>query len=163
MTARMRIAIVLLLVACETHLQWHAGARTGSAPASRSSSSIGGAPAHDDTIVTCDGQGEHVCGTTCVMTGEPRAYGDTHNCGACNKQCAAGSVCYDRVCDTCPSNTTICDNAVLVHPGARDGTSYVEYTQVSVCADLSNDDGNCGKCNHACSQGLTCIQGHCER
>ena len=94
-------------------------------------------PAHPEN---CSGT---CCGATCTDTTI-----DKNNCGGCNAQCTAGTVCMGGHCGCLPSGAP-CSGAQTCCPNAG-------------CADLTTDIRNCGACGHSCGTGSTCVGGICR-
>lgn len=74
---------------------------------------------------------------------------DNTNCGKCNAKCPSGQVCYAGGCsNTCGGTSS---GQTLCTPDG--GAPY--------CANLKNDNANCGKCGAPCASGDACIGGAC--
>lgn len=100
----------------------------------------------------CDGDLENGCETSVAN--------DPANCGACGKKCGDGQRCAVPLAGSgaptcmCPSGMTFC-----------------EASMGPVCADLLNDNDNCGACDNECNYLANtapnvvgqCNQGRCER
>ena len=79
---------------------------------------------------------------------------DNDNCGVCGNKCQDGQRCrllppFMIPTCMCPEGQTFC------------GT--VGGVEIGTCADLVNDDRNCGACGVSCGIGGTCVYGKCER
>lgn len=75
---------------------------------------------------------------------------DNTNCGACGKSCTTGQVCFNSQC------TSTCGDAKTGQSvcGADGGAPY--------CANLKNDNANCGKCGVSCPSSQVCSNGACS-
>lgn len=102
-----------------------------------------GSCATDGSLVqaaTCDGAG--TCPPGAAASCAPFVCGG----GACpqsctgNAQCASNAACVGSTCTVCAAGRAVCNNA---------------------CADLNNDQNNCGACGHGCLGG-TCSGGFCQ-
>ena len=96
-------------------------------------------------------------GTACV---DPQS--DAANCGGCGKACAAGMTCAMGACvASCQAGLTLCKPTARapVDAGSSDGST--PGPMVPFCADLSEDEQNCGGCGKACGAGGQCVLGAC--
>ncbi len=82
------------------------------------------------------GQGQALCGGTCVTTSSSSIH-----CGACNAACPNNTVCSRGEC------VLACSNGLM-----QCGNS---------CVDALNDADHCGGCNTPCEDGYSCISGSC--
>jgi hypothetical protein len=83
----------------------------------------------------------------CASTGT-----DNANCGSCGNQCDPLQVCAGGVCaNTCLSTQVEC------YPDA--GTSIDGGPPQPYCADVKNDNENCGSCGYACPSNLPLCSG----
>lgn len=95
--------------------------------------------------ILCAG-GTTACGGACV-----NVQTDPNHCGRCGNACAPGFVCASGACQsTCPSGLFRC-----TRPSADGGV-------VESCADLTNDDANCGACGKKCAINETCTASACK-
>jgi len=126
------------------------------------------------------------CASACAAgydscTGNAGAYcanpqTDNANCGACGNQCAAGTSCAGGACvPTCQTGLTLCLSRVVSHDagtvdaasGSKDAAVTDSHatdagsTAPSLCADLEEDQDNCGACGNACPAGHACAAGKC--
>ncbi|MFT4038218.1 MAG: hypothetical protein QM692_08580 [Thermomicrobiales bacterium] len=69
----------------------------------------------------------------------------------CNGICLLTPAC----CDAFP------ETSCAVRNGNQPGTNWVCCYPPSFCADLANDDRNCGACGNACGTGKHCLNGEC--
>lgn len=92
-----------------------------------------------DGLCACP-NGQIRCGDKCVDAQE-----DYENCGACGKKCS--KICSNGKCTTCAA--------------IGQGSDCGDDTSGHYCANLANDNLNCGKCAHSC-QGWTCMKGKCR-
>jgi hypothetical protein len=98
--------------------------------------------------LACAG-GATKCGDACVDTKV-----DPNNCGTCNTKCASGLVCSAGACGlTCGAGLLKCDSGG--EAGVDAGTSQ------AICANTSNDNGNCGACGVTCTGAQRCVSGTC--
>ena len=75
---------------------------------------------------------------------------DNTNCGACGKTCKQGEICFGGGC------TGTCG-------GAQQGqTTCVADGGSPYCANLKNDNANCGACGKTCAADLLCVSGACK-
>jgi hypothetical protein len=75
---------------------------------------------------------------------------DNTNCGLCGKVCKQGEICFGGAC----SGT--CGTAQQGQTGCfTDGGS-------PYCANLKNDNQNCGACGKTCASDLVCVSGVCQ-
>ncbi len=87
------------------------------------------------------------CGSVCVDTTT-----DPSNCGACGRNCCAGTLCSAGVCVvSCGSARTLCG------PGPADAGC----ASPGVCVDTASDIANCGACGMRCATGEVCSAGRC--
>jgi hypothetical protein len=117
-----------------------------------------------NTGATCTG-GQCVGGTPTCPTGQtscPAPDGgtacfdtqtDESHCGDCNTTCIPNlEVCTEGKCaSTCTGGKTLC----VPDGGTVDGGPMAH------CADLQNDDTDCGSCFNPCSNGAQCQAGKC--
>ncbi len=106
----------------------------------------------------CNGSGvcAETCGfgfSACPSTGSgpycALLTNDANNCSACGKACAAGSICKSSTCtETCAIGYRAC-----VTGGGDAGAQY--------CANINNDDNNCGACGNICASGKSCVSQKC--
>jgi hypothetical protein len=99
--------------------------------------------------LACAG-GATKCGDACSDTKV-----DPNNCGACGTKCGAGLVCSAGVCGlTCTGGLLKCDSGG--DAGSDAGTGQ------AICANTSNDNGNCGACGVTCVGVQRCVSGACS-
>jgi uncharacterized protein DUF5050 len=115
----------------------------------------GGAVASKDAGIDVPGGcgfGLTMCDGQCVQTGE-----DLQHCGNCHTACGAGETCEAGKCvKTCDEEGGECSgtcSAPTVTCEPKEGTPY--------CADLADDNANCGKCGFACGAVEVCADGGC--
>ncbi len=95
----------------------------------------------------CGCAAEHAsCDGVCIWT-----TWDALDCGRCGKRCGKNAMCDQGTCRTCARKETLC--AGEQQPMVR---KYV------YCANLHEDNANCGKCGHQGPGRLSCVNGHCE-
>ena len=92
------------------------------------------------------------CNGKCMEATVDAGYGDPQNCGTCGHACGPNQECQRGQCNGCQRGELACNG-------------YDRYTAVSFiyCTDPQSNNANCGKCGHACPEGLSCVGGHCER
>ena len=89
--------------------------------------------------------GDAGTGAKCVNTKT-----DNTNCGGCGKVCKSGEVCAGSQCvGSCGTQTV-------------GQTSCVSDAGASYCANLKNDNQNCGACGKACPSDQVCALGVCQ-
>ncbi len=77
---------------------------------------------------------------------------DSANCGLCGNQCGQGTLCSNGQCiNPCQPGETLCSTATDTDAGGA-----------PACANLQNDNANCGCCGNACSPGQGCRNGRCD-
>lgn len=83
------------------------------------------------------------CGDACIDTSI-----DVRNCGGCNTQCPAGTVCAQGRCGCLPTGTP-----------CGSGQSCCGNLG---CKSLASDINNCGACGKSCGSGSTCENSKCK-
>ncbi|MFO0649436.1 MAG: hypothetical protein U0326_24560 [Polyangiales bacterium] len=78
---------------------------------------------------------------------------DMLNCGRCGVPCCEGNRCLTGVCTPfhCTLLTTACAASAVNDAGCI----------ATTCADLTQDDANCGACGHACAPEESCLDSRC--
>jgi len=106
-------------------------------------------------VTYCDDGGMGYGGYRCEADGPCLdIYSDPANCGGCGVACGDGEICEWGACTNCQDRET----------WRNDGTSTtIDLTPCpGLCADLTNDPGNCGGCGIACGgETNTCQDGAC--
>jgi Stigma-specific protein, Stig1 len=129
----------------------------------------------DDDIHNCG-----VCGRDCTVLPHVAAQGLTCTNGVCTATCAPGyKHCSSNPADVCETDlseaphcgdcNTACDADSGTPVCAATADSFActsgcpaETTLCSgSCANLMTDDGHCGTCDNACTNGMTCQSGTC--
>ncbi len=120
-------------------------------------SSIGADGPHDAAgDVACTGN-QTACDGGCVNT-----QNDPNNCGTCGHACGSGLLCSGGQCSTtCNPPETTCngsppDGGADAGDAAAGGDGGAPY-----CANLGNDNNNCGVCGKVCPVDHTCSNGSC--
>ena len=130
-------------------------------------------------VCRCNGGAACADGQTCCAgAGCLDLTSDPFNCGACGKACNPGETCSGGAC-LCGTGAA-CDDGVTCCVNGSAGTcsttgscacgGSVECASPSVCCDptvglcanLMEDDANCGACGKACAPGLHCSSGSCR-
>lgn len=102
-----------------------------------------------------DGQ-KTCCSGTCCNDTCLDLQSNSRHCGACNKPCAGGSLCFQGQCVlTCP------DSAPLCGPTGQK-TCCPNSCCNGACIDTQTNPTNCGSCGNACPKGQVCSLGHCK-
>ncbi|MFO0561248.1 MAG: hypothetical protein U0269_24735 [Polyangiales bacterium] len=140
-----RVLIASLSVLCATACALPHAAVRGESPADASSqpdsqSQPDVVVAQPDVLSQPDAEacpaGQTRCGDRCVDT-----RGDSLNCGACGRPCAAGQLCANGQCATDCGSQTLCAGA---------------------CVDVSSNAMHCGGCGRACTAGQECAGSTCR-
>lgn len=107
-------------------------------------------------VPICEAQ----CGDAC-----PDFQTDPSHCGGCGIACTAGRRCDGGTCvsdELCPGQV-LCDGECRDAPCECDnGEAVCQIApEAFECADLSQDDHNCGDCGIACGPEQECVDGLC--
>ncbi|KAK9832641.1 hypothetical protein WJX81_006436 [Elliptochloris bilobata] len=99
--------------------------------------------------IICLRQYPNQCGTSgnsnCVNLAT-----DIQNCGTCG-----------NVCPTDANALTSCNNGRCTFACQGQYTQCTNANGNIFCAQLQQDNNNCGTCNYSCSSGLSCVYGVC--
>jgi hypothetical protein len=168
-----RISVLVLtcavsICACD-NIQWHASTQSGQTRSStyakanrqggESCTIDGDCASLNCTAGRCVersacGDGYQICNGKCAFLGysDRTMFSNPQHCGGCGHACNDGEVCFGSQCQGCARTQTMCS---MDEPN---GSGVILF-----CADLTQDDGNCGKCGHVCpAKAPSCIHGHCE-
>jgi hypothetical protein len=142
----------------------------------------GGMPSDVDCLI--DDQSPH--GTCCDGRCLPRAtfQADARNCGGCHAHCSRSSVCESGSCTEpdsgkpfscqqggCAPDEICMPDGICLHRGcggADDNTVCAQSPELDgvcchqVCVDVTQNQGNCGRCGAACDGGELCDDSMCK-
>lgn len=110
---------------------------------------------------TCRAVGDEV-GTCCSQVFSAfcaNVKTDAENCGSCGARCAEGQACVHGTCQGVEAPCGAGNLGRFCDTADDGGTRSV--CCASGCADLSVDEGNCGRCGNVCAGAQQCLEGRC--